>query len=134
MGDNTACDVIGYGSIQFRMHNGMIRTLTNVRHIPTMYRNMVSLSTLDLKGYNYSASGEILKVSKGSLIIMKGDMKAANLYVLRVDTITGTVVVISNAIDSSKPADIVDDAIFPLLLLHLISTMILNYDIYVLGI
>jgi hypothetical protein len=91
MGDNTTCDVIGYGSIQLRMHNGMICTLTDVRHIPTMYRNLISLSNLDLKGYKYYASGEVLRVSKGSLIIMKGDMKAANLYVLRVDTITGTV-------------------------------------------
>jgi hypothetical protein len=28
MGDNTAYEVIGYGSVQFRMHDGMIRTLT----------------------------------------------------------------------------------------------------------
>jgi hypothetical protein len=113
MGDNTMCEVIGYGSAQFRMHDGMIHTLTNVRHIPTMSRNLISLSTLDLKGYKYSASGGVLKVSKGSLIIMKSDMKVANLYVIRGDTITGTVAGVSNAIDNSKPANIVGDVVFP---------------------
>jgi hypothetical protein len=56
MGDNTACEVINYGSVQFRMHDGMIRTLTDVRHVPTMSKNLISLSTLDLKGYKYSTS------------------------------------------------------------------------------
>ncbi|KAL5660978.1 hypothetical protein ACJX0J_028103, partial [Zea mays] len=57
----------------------------------------------------YSTSGGVLKVSKGSLIILKGDMKAANLYVLRGDTIIGIVVVVSDAIDISKHVDIADD-------------------------
>jgi hypothetical protein len=113
MGDNTTCEVIGYGSAQFRMHDGMIHTLTDVRHIPTMSRNLILLSTLDLKGYKYSALGGVLKVSKGSLIIMKSDMKVANLYVIRGDTITGTVTAVSDAIDISKPADIADDVVFP---------------------
>ncbi|WVZ97415.1 hypothetical protein U9M48_042955 [Paspalum notatum var. saurae] len=43
----------------------------------------------DLKGYKYSAEGGVLKVSRGSLVVMKGDMKSANLYLLRGTTITG---------------------------------------------
>jgi hypothetical protein len=78
-----------------------------------MSTNLISLSTLDLKGYKYSASGGVLKVSKGSLIIMKGDMKSANLYVLRGDAITSAAVVVSYAIDISKPDDIADDVVFP---------------------
>jgi hypothetical protein len=99
-----------------------------------MSTNLISLSTLDLKGYKYSASGGVLKVSKGSLIIMKGDMKSANLYVLRGDAITSAAVVVSYAIDISKPDDIADDVVFPLLLLRLISAVILSYGICVWGI
>jgi hypothetical protein len=113
MGDNIVCEVIGYGSVQFRMHDGMIRTLTDVRHVPTMSRNLISLNTLDLKGYKYSASGGVLKVPKDSLIIMKSDMKARNLYVLRGDTITGIIDVVSDAIDIPKPTDIASDDVFP---------------------
>ncbi|WVZ64637.1 hypothetical protein U9M48_014131 [Paspalum notatum var. saurae] len=35
------------------------------------------------QGYKYSAEGGVLKVSRGSLVVMKGDMKSANLYLLR---------------------------------------------------
>jgi len=97
MGDNTPCEIIGIGSVKIRMHDGMIRTLTEVRHVPSMSRNLISLSTLDNKGYGYSALGGVMKVSKGSLVVMKGVMKAANLYALCGDTITGTAAVSSAA-------------------------------------
>jgi hypothetical protein len=93
MGDNTPCEVIVIESVKIRTHDGMAHTLTDVRHVPTMFRNLISLSTLDNMGYKYFASGGVLKVSKGSLIVMKGVMKSANLYVLRGDTIIGTIVV-----------------------------------------
>jgi hypothetical protein len=54
-----------------------------VRHVPSMYRNLISLSTLDTKGYKYTAGDGILKVTKGSLVVIKGDLKAKNLYVLQ---------------------------------------------------
>jgi hypothetical protein len=75
----------------------MTCTLTDVRHIPTMFRNLISLSTLDNMGYKYFASGGVLKVSRGSLVVMK----SANLYVLSGDTIIGTVVVSSTTVVTS---------------------------------
>jgi hypothetical protein len=93
MGDNTPCEVISIGSVKIRTHYGMTHTLTDVRHVPTMFRNLIALSTLDNMGYKYFASGGVLKVSKGSLIVVKGVMKSANLYVLSGDTIIGIAVV-----------------------------------------
>ncbi len=101
MGDNIACEIVGIGSVQIRMHDGMIRTLTDVRHIPAMARNLISLSTLDLKGYQHSGSGGVLKVTKGSLVHMKGDMNSAKLYVLRGNTVTGTAAAVTSD-NSSK--------------------------------
>lgn len=46
------------------------------------------MSTLDNKEYKYSGGDGIVKVTKGSLVVMKGDMKTANLYHLRGTTIT----------------------------------------------
>ena len=43
-----------------------------MRHIPNLKRNLISLSTLDLKGYKYTGEGGLLKVSKGVSIVMKG--------------------------------------------------------------
>lgn len=46
MGDNTPRKIVGIGSIQIKMSDGIIRTLTDGRHSPTMMRNLISLSTL----------------------------------------------------------------------------------------
>lgn len=80
MGDNSSCKVAGIGSIQIKMFDGIVRTLTDVRHIPDLKRNLISLSTLDGKGYKYSGEGGVLNVSKGSLVVTKADIKSANLY------------------------------------------------------
>ena len=100
MGDDSPCQIIGIGSVQIKMHDGIIRTLTDVRHILDMRKNLISLSTLDGKGYKYSGGDGVLKVSKGSLIVMKGDLKSANLYRLRGTTIICDAAVISNSLSN----------------------------------
>jgi hypothetical protein len=78
----------------------MTRTLTGVKHIPTMARNLISLGTLDSEGYKYRGGNKVLKVSKGSLIHMIGDMNSVKLYVLRGSTLPG----ITAAITSDEPS------------------------------
>ncbi|KAK2988245.1 hypothetical protein RJ640_000006 [Escallonia rubra] len=39
MGNDVACKVVGIGSIQIRMHDDIVRTLTNVRHVPELRKN-----------------------------------------------------------------------------------------------
>ena len=90
MGDDNPCEIVGIGSVQIRSHDGMVCTLDNVRPIPRMARNLISLSTLDDDGYKYSASGGVLKVSRGSLVYMVGDMNSAKLYLLRGSTLHGS--------------------------------------------
>jgi hypothetical protein len=51
MGDNSPCGVVGMGTVHIKMFDGVVRTLTEVRHVPSMSRNLISLSTLDTKGY-----------------------------------------------------------------------------------
>ncbi|CAN1182465.1 Retrovirus-related Pol polyprotein from transposon TNT 1-94 [Linum perenne] len=101
MGDNSSCKVAEIGSVQIKMFDGAVRTLTDVRHIPDLKRNLISLSTLDSKGYKYTGEGGVLKVSTGSLVVMKGDMKAANLYHLRGSTVAGKAATISNSLSDS---------------------------------
>ncbi|CAD6231032.1 unnamed protein product [Miscanthus lutarioriparius] len=102
MGDNNPREIVGIGSVQIKIHNGMIRTLKDVRHIPGMARNLISLSTLDAKGYRHSGSGEVCKVSKGSLIHMIGDMNSAKLYVLRGSTLHGSIT--ADAVSKDEPS------------------------------
>ncbi|CAD6206844.1 unnamed protein product [Miscanthus lutarioriparius] len=90
MGDDNPCDIVGIGSVQIKTDDGMTRTLKNIRYIPGMSKNLISLSTLDAEGYKYSGSDGILKVSKGSLVCLKGDLNSAKLYVLRGCTLPGS--------------------------------------------
>jgi len=88
LGDDSPLDIVGIGSIQIKMHDGIVRTLIDVRHIPDMSKNLISLSTLDAKGYKYFSGDRVLKVSNGSLIMMKGELKSPNFYHLRGSTIS----------------------------------------------
>lgn len=97
MGDNSPCTVVGMGTVQIKMFDGIVRTLTEVRHVPSMSRNLISLSTLDTKGYKYTAGDGVMKVTKGSLVVIKGDLKAENLYVLRGSSGSANAVVASDS-------------------------------------
>ena len=101
LGDDCPLHIVGIGSIQIKMHDGIVRTLTDVRHIPSMSKKLISLSTLDTKGYKYSDGDRVLKVSKGSLIVMKVELKSLNLYHLHGTTITGDATIIYNSPSNS---------------------------------
>ena len=78
------------GFIQIKMFDGTIRTLTDVRYISKTKRNLISVSALDAKGYKYSGGDSVFKVTKGSFMVMKGDLSSSNgLYYLRGSTISG---------------------------------------------
>ena len=81
MGNNAFCKVIGIGSVRLKMSDGIIRELHNVRHIPELKRNLISLSMLDKAGCCIRLESSSLKVIKGSLILMKGVMQHG-LYIL----------------------------------------------------
>ena len=53
------------------MFDGVIRTLTNVRHVTELNKRLIFLGVLDSCGHNFTSLGGILKVSKGALVVMK---------------------------------------------------------------
>ncbi|KAK1626214.1 hypothetical protein QYE76_000529 [Lolium multiflorum] len=61
VGNDNQCSIVGIGSVQIKTHDGMTRTLTGVKHIPSMARNLISLSTLDCDGYKYKGGNKLLK-------------------------------------------------------------------------
>ena len=100
IGNNVKCNVAGVGTIKIKTHNGVIRSLSNVRHVPNLKCNLISLSTLESKGCKYSTEGGVLKVSKGSRTVLKG-LRYGSLYILQGSTMTG-----SHIIPTSIPNDI----------------------------
>ena len=90
MGNNQQCQVEGIGSVAIRMYDGMVRIFKNVRYVPNLKRNLISLDVLDEEGCCYKGEKGVLKVSRGSLVILKGD-KNNGLYVLKGKTVTNEV-------------------------------------------
>lgn len=90
LADDKACGVVGIGQVKFRMYDGTIRTLTDVRHIPVMKKNLISLGLLHRNGFKYkSDDDEVLKVFKGSMMVMKGQMTAGSVYRLIGNVVVG---------------------------------------------
>ena len=90
MGDSDTCDIKETGSVKIATHDEMIRKLTNVRYVPELKCNLISLGELDRPGYVFKYENELLKVNKGSLIKLKGTLRNG-LYVLEDTAVSGSV-------------------------------------------
>ena len=96
LGNNSECDVIGVGNVRIRMHDDIVWTLTGVRHVPELKKNLISLSALNSAGCRYSSECGLLKVIRDALVIMKG-IKHSSLYELQGETVTEFVAEMSDA-------------------------------------
>jgi hypothetical protein len=96
MGNNASCKVIGIGTIKIKMFDNVVRTLGEVRHVPEMKKNLISLGTLDSKGYSYKSEHGIMNVSKG-MVVMRGQKISGNIYKLLGSTILGGVAAVSES-------------------------------------
>ena len=72
MGNDTECKVVGIGIVQIKIHDGVVRTLSKVRYIPNMTRNLISFGTLEANGCRYLVENGFLKVMRGATVLMKG--------------------------------------------------------------
>ena len=92
MGDDTPRCIKGSGTIQIKTYDGMVRSL-DCWYVLDLQKNLISLGLLAKRGLKYYGEGEYVKVSKGSLLIMKGKMNNTNMYFLEGNSVKGTVVV-----------------------------------------
>ncbi|KAK3038019.1 hypothetical protein RJ639_029970 [Escallonia herrerae] len=85
-------------SIQIRMHDGIVRTLTDVRHVPELRKFLISLGTLDSNGCSYRAAGGVMRIMKGALVVLKR-LTQNSLYLLQGSTVTGAAATIASSSD-----------------------------------
>ena len=90
MGNYSLCKAIGIDTVKIQMHDGIVRTLSNVRHVPNL--NLILLDTLKINGCKFTEQNRIMKISKDALTITKAK-KSESLYVLQGKTITGIAIV-----------------------------------------
>lgn len=56
LGNNKGCKVTSIGSIRIKMFDKVEKILKEVRYVPKLKRNLISLVILDLKGNIYNMS------------------------------------------------------------------------------
>ncbi|KAH1073317.1 hypothetical protein J1N35_025645 [Gossypium stocksii] len=54
------------------MHDGTIKILLDVKHMPNLKRNLISLGILDSKSCKINIESNNIKVSRGAIVLMKG--------------------------------------------------------------
>lgn len=89
MGKDMSCSVVGIGSITIRMHDGTNRTLTDIRHVLDLKKNLISLGMLVSKCFKYNIEDGVIRVTMGALLVMKG-IKKGSFHVLEGNIMVGT--------------------------------------------
>ncbi|CAA0835646.1 Uncharacterized mitochondrial protein AtMg00810 [Striga hermonthica] len=89
LGDDRCCGIVGIGDVKIKMYDGTVRTLCDVRHIPKLKKNLISLGTLHRNGFIPKADEdrETIKIVNGALTVMKGRIAAGNIYKLLGSTV-----------------------------------------------
>ncbi|KAG8502566.1 hypothetical protein CXB51_001088 [Gossypium anomalum] len=95
MGNDNACKTVGIGSIQLKNQDGSTRVLTDVRYVPSLKKNLISLGALESKGSVVTMRDGVLKVTSGALVILKG-IRKNNLYYYQGSTFIGAVAAASD--------------------------------------
>ena len=96
LGNNMSCNVVGIGSVQVKLDDGTVKTLSSVRHVPELQRNLISLGMLDEAGYTCKTESGNMKISRGSYVAMRG-VKKNGLYVLLGKTLTNSAAVANSS-------------------------------------
>ncbi|KAH9793420.1 Integrase catalytic domain-containing protein [Citrus sinensis] len=65
------------------MFHGTIRIIENVRHVNSLKKNLLSLGQTDSHGYKTHVENGIIKIIKGTLVLMKVEKIGTNLFMLK---------------------------------------------------
>lgn len=95
VGNYVAFKTLGIGTVKIKMHNGIIRTFVEVRHLPNLKKNLISLGTLRCKGCKSAAEGGVLKICRGFFVLMKAK-KVGCLYMVEGSTVTSLIAACSS--------------------------------------
>jgi len=90
MGYNRLYNMEGIGTVQIKMFDGMVQKLKEVKYVPQFKRNLIAVGALEALGHGVSIRDGILKMTKGSMVVLKGVLRN-NLYYLVGSTVTGRV-------------------------------------------
>ena len=72
-----------------------------MRHILDLKKNLLSVGSLEARGYKFSDADEGMKITKGSITILKGEW-TSNLYKMTWSIIIGDTSTATNKEDTAR--------------------------------
>ena len=72
LADEKSLDIVGRDDIDIKTSSGSLWTLHNVKHIPTLKRNLISIRQLDDERLYTTFGDKAWKVTKGNLVVACG--------------------------------------------------------------
>jgi len=90
MDDDHPCNVEEIGIVCIKMDDRIVRELKEVRYVSQIKRNLISVGALKMLGLVVALQDDVLMMTKGSIVVMKG-VRRSNLYYLKGSTVIGPV-------------------------------------------
>ncbi|GKC65788.1 retrovirus-related pol polyprotein from transposon TNT 1-94 [Tanacetum coccineum] len=89
LGDNRECKIRGIGKVRVQLRDGSSFMLNNVRYIPELKRNLISLGTLEKEGYTVKLQSGKVTVINGSKVALFGIRRDNYVYSLDGHAVAG---------------------------------------------
>ncbi|GJV63142.1 retrovirus-related pol polyprotein from transposon TNT 1-94 [Tanacetum coccineum] len=83
LADDKTLDIVGVGDVVLKTSFGTNWTLKDVRYIPGLKKRLISVGQLDEERYHVGFGDQQWKVTKGSLVVARGN-KRESLYMVEV--------------------------------------------------
>jgi len=100
MGDDRPCNMEEIGTVQIKIFDGMVWELKELRYVSQFKKNLILVGVLKILGLEVSIRDDILKMTKGSMVVLKG-VRRNNLYYLKGSIVTDQVVTFTDSDDDS---------------------------------
>jgi hypothetical protein len=85
MGNDGSAKIVGIGDVCLEMINGMKLVLRDVKHIPDIRLNLISVGKLDDDGYCSTFHNGQWKLTRGAMIVTRAH-KFSTLYMLQANS------------------------------------------------
>ena len=79
LGNDKPLDIVGKGKVLIKLENGNQWFLKEVKHVPSLRKNLISTGQLGSEGCVSTFIDKTWKVTKGALVVAKGE-KVGTLY------------------------------------------------------
>ena len=88
MGNHSVSQIVGIGDICVKTSIGCTLKLKDVRHVPDLRLNLISVSILDKEGYHHHMGDGNWKLTNGSLVVARGRL-CCSLYKMHAEFCAG---------------------------------------------